>query len=58
MRLVPDQNWEKIAVLFEDYFRSIAPKCVKVDVKSYQRYQAVNIYKRHRRRRDERGRMN
>ena len=34
MRLVPDQNWEKIAVLFEDYFRSIAPKCVKVDVKS------------------------
>ena len=34
MRLVPDQNWEKIAELFEQYFRSIAPKCVKVDVKS------------------------
>ncbi len=34
MRLVPDQNWQKIAVLFEDYFRSIAPKCVKVDVKA------------------------
>jgi acetylornithine deacetylase/succinyl-diaminopimelate desuccinylase-like protein len=34
MRLVPDQNWEKIAQLFEDYFRAIAPKCVKVDVKS------------------------
>ena len=34
MRLVPDQNWKKIAELFEDYFRSIAPKCVKVDVKA------------------------
>ena len=34
MRLVPNQNWEKIAVLFEDYFRSIAPATVKVDVKS------------------------
>ena len=34
MRLVPNQNWEKIAELFEDYFRSIAPKTVKVDVKS------------------------
>lgn len=34
MRLVPDQNWQKIALLFEDYFRSIAPKCVKVDVKA------------------------
>ncbi len=34
MRLVPNQNWEKIAVLFEEYFRAIAPKCVKVDVKA------------------------
>lgn len=34
MRLVPNQNWEKIAVLFEDYFRSIAPATVKVDVQS------------------------
>ena len=34
MRLVPNQNWEKVAQLFEDYFRSIAPATVKVDVKS------------------------
>lgn len=34
MRLVPDQNWKKIAELFEAHFRSIAPKCVKVDVKA------------------------
>ncbi len=33
MRLVPNQDFNKIAVLFEDYFRSIAPKSVKVNVK-------------------------
>ncbi len=32
-RLVPDQNHEKIAKLFEDHFKSIAPKTVKVEVK-------------------------
>ena len=33
MRLVPDQDFEKIAALFERHFRAIAPKSVKVDVK-------------------------
>ncbi len=33
MRLVPDQDSEKIAVLFEKHFISIAPKGVKVRVK-------------------------
>jgi len=33
MRLVPNQNCTKIAKLFERYFRKIAPKSVKVDVK-------------------------
>ena len=33
MRLVPNQNFEKIAELFEKHFRTIAPKSVKVDVK-------------------------
>ena len=33
MRLVPNQDFEKIAVLFENHFRAIAPKSVKVDVK-------------------------
>ena len=33
MRLVPNQDHKKIARLFEDYFRSIAPKSVKVEVK-------------------------
>ena len=31
-RLVPDQDHEKIAVLFKDHFESIAPKSVKVEV--------------------------
>jgi acetylornithine deacetylase/succinyl-diaminopimelate desuccinylase-like protein len=35
MRLVPDQNWKEIAKLFEDYFRSLAPKSVKVKVRSH-----------------------
>lgn len=34
MRLVPHQNHEKIAVLFEKHFRAIAPDYVKVDVKA------------------------
>ncbi len=33
MRLVPDQDFEEIAELFEKHFRSIAPKSVKVNVK-------------------------
>jgi len=32
MRLVPNQSSEKITKLFEDHFRSIAPKSVKVEV--------------------------
>ena len=34
MRLVPNQDWKKIAVLFEDYFRQIAPPTVKVKVEA------------------------
>jgi len=33
-RLVPNQNHEKIAVLFKDHFETIAPKSVKVEVTS------------------------
>jgi acetylornithine deacetylase/succinyl-diaminopimelate desuccinylase-like protein len=32
MRLVPNQEPKKIAVLFEEYLKSIAPDCVKVKV--------------------------
>ena len=32
MRLVPNQRSEEISKLFTDYFKSIAPKCVKVEV--------------------------
>ena len=32
MRLVPNQDWEEIGQLFEDHFRAIAPKSVKVEV--------------------------
>jgi acetylornithine deacetylase/succinyl-diaminopimelate desuccinylase-like protein len=39
-RLVPNQNHEKIAKLFEDYFISIAPKSVKVKVKTLHGGQA------------------
>jgi len=31
-RLVPNQNWEKISVLFKDHFEAIAPDCVQVKV--------------------------
>lgn len=34
MRLVPDQDWKKIARLFEKHFRAIAPKSVKVKVRT------------------------
>ena len=34
MRLVPNQTPDKIAKLFEDYFKSIAPKSVKVKVQN------------------------
>ena len=33
MRLVPNQDYEKIAELFEKHFRALAPKSVKVNVK-------------------------
>ncbi len=33
MRLVPNQDFEKIAELFERHFRAIAPASVKVDVR-------------------------
>jgi len=39
-RLVPDQNNEKIAKMFEKYFVSIAPKSVKVKVESLHGGQA------------------
>jgi acetylornithine deacetylase/succinyl-diaminopimelate desuccinylase-like protein len=35
MRLVPDQNSEKISKLFQEYFEKIAPKSVKVIVKPH-----------------------
>ncbi|MDA3819566.1 MAG: dipeptidase [Candidatus Delongbacteria bacterium] len=33
-RLVPDQDYKKISKIFEDHFKSIAPKSVKVKVKT------------------------
>jgi len=39
-RLVPDQDHEKIAVLFKEHFESIAPKSVKVEVTSLHGGQA------------------
>lgn len=35
MRLVPDQDWEKITELFQKHFESIAPKGVSVKVKPH-----------------------
>lgn len=35
MRLVPEQDWREIAELFENHFKSIAPKSVKVKVKAH-----------------------
>ncbi len=34
MRLVPNQDWRKIARLFEKHFRAIAPKSVRVKVEA------------------------
>ncbi len=34
MRLVPNQDWKKIAKLFERHFKAIAPKSVKVKVEA------------------------
>ncbi len=33
-RLVPNQDYKKIEVLFKDYFESIAPKSVRIEVKA------------------------
>ena len=35
MRLVPNQDWNEISKLFTDYFKSIAPEGVKVEVISH-----------------------
>jgi len=35
MRLVPNQEWKKISVLFESYFKKIAPKSVAVEVTTH-----------------------
>ncbi|MEP2936091.1 MAG: dipeptidase [Gilvibacter sp.] len=40
MRLVPDQNWEKITELFKAHFESIAPKGVTVEVTPHHGGQA------------------
>ena len=40
MRLVPNQNWEKITQLFKDHFESIAPKGVRVKVNPHHGGQA------------------
>ncbi|MAK38104.1 MAG: peptidase dimerization domain protein [Flavobacteriaceae bacterium] len=40
MRLVPNQDWKKISQLFKEYFESIAPKAVKVEVKPHHGGQA------------------
>ncbi len=40
MRLVPDQDWEKITVLFANHFESIAPKGVRVKVTPHHGGQA------------------
>ena len=40
MRLVPNQNWEKISVLFENHFKKIAPPSVKIKVTTHHGGQA------------------
>ena len=35
MRLVPGQDWRKISDLFTAHFKSLAPKCVKVNVQAH-----------------------
>ena len=36
MRLVPNQRSSEITKLFAKYFKSLAPKCVKVEVKQHE----------------------
>jgi len=43
MRLVPDQDWKKIAQLFEDHFKTIAPKSVKVKVEALHGGQSYGV---------------
>ncbi len=40
MRLVPNQDYNKVALLFKDYFESLAPKSVKVKVNIHHGGQA------------------
>jgi acetylornithine deacetylase/succinyl-diaminopimelate desuccinylase-like protein len=40
MRLVPNQNWERITELFKNHFESIAPKGVRVEVRPHHGGQA------------------
>ncbi len=40
MRLVPDQNWERITELFQKHFTDIAPKGVRLEVKPHHGGQA------------------
>jgi acetylornithine deacetylase/succinyl-diaminopimelate desuccinylase-like protein len=35
MRLVPNQDWQNISQLFEQYFKAIAPKGVKIEVTTH-----------------------
>ena len=43
MRLVPNQSSEEITKLFEEHFRSIAPKSVKVNVYPHHGGEAVTV---------------
>jgi acetylornithine deacetylase/succinyl-diaminopimelate desuccinylase-like protein len=40
MRLVPNQNWEEVSVLFENHFKKIAPPSVKIKVTTHHGGQA------------------
>jgi len=43
MRLVPNQDWQKIAQLFEIHFKAIAPKSVKVKVETLHGGQSYGV---------------
>ena len=43
MRLVPNQDWEKVSRAFEEYVREIAPTGVKVEVKAIHGAQPVLV---------------
>jgi acetylornithine deacetylase/succinyl-diaminopimelate desuccinylase-like protein len=43
MRLVPDQDWKKIAQLFEVHFKAIAPNSVKVKVDALHGGQSYGV---------------